>query len=336
MVLKAVDMGINYFDTAPDYGRSEDTIGRAMRRLQRDKVIIASKFCDPFSYPSHLDASASKKDYIRTVEGSLKRLKTDYLDLCFVHAMGEMSANFKEEKDRLLSPDMLEAAQQLKKEGKIRFLAVSSHGPDNMERLMFEAVNSGHYDVIMPAFNFMKFPKVPEVIKAAKAKGMGVIAMKTLAGARDLPLETGGADFAHAAFKWVLKHAEVDGLVVTMKTDSMMSHYVKASGQAYTQADQQALEAYAAAHGQTYCRTGCNECGPSCPQGVPIAKVLRHQMYFADYGDEKKALKEYGALPTNAAACADCAQPGCAGACPYGLDIPGLLQEAHEDLSLEA
>ena len=54
MVLRAIDSGINYFDTAPDYGQSEKTIGEAMAKIKRDKVIITSKLCTPQPYPGHL------------------------------------------------------------------------------------------------------------------------------------------------------------------------------------------------------------------------------------------------------------------------------------------
>ena len=77
---------------------------------------------------------------------------------------------FKTEKQRLLADEMLSAVTTLKQSGKIRFLATSSHGPHNVEKLMIAAAESGHFDVIMPAFNFMKFPKIPEVIKIAKKK----------------------------------------------------------------------------------------------------------------------------------------------------------------------
>ena len=68
MVLRAVDSGINYFDTAPDYGQSEKTIGEAMPKIRRDKVIITSKFCTPQPYPGHLPLGSKKKDYIASVE----------------------------------------------------------------------------------------------------------------------------------------------------------------------------------------------------------------------------------------------------------------------------
>jgi len=333
MVLRAIDRGINYFDTAPDYGSAEEYIGGAMNRIKRDKVIIASKFCTPFAYPSHLPPESSKKDYIESVEGSLSRMKTDYLDFCFVHAIGEQSKDKEREMKRLLDEDMLSAFQTLKQAGKVRFLAVSSHGPDNMEDLLLAAVQSGHFDMIMTSFNFMKFPRLQDVLKEAKQKGVGVIAMKTLAGAKDVNFDSKGQEFAPAALKWVLNHPEVNGLIITIKSVSDLDLYLKASGEKFTASDQRALDRYAQCYGREYCRTGCNECEIGCPLGVEIAKSLRFQMYFKDYGMEKKAMESYARLAKNAAACLDCDEEFCAGACPYGLPLRVLLRETHETLT---
>ena len=123
MILRAVDRGINYFDTAPDYGRSEEYIGQALQRLkQRDKIYIASKFCDDVPYEagvSHLQPGSSKNDYKKAVAHSLERLKTDYLDVVFVHAIGERK-DYAGERARLFDENMLQAADELKQEGKIR------------------------------------------------------------------------------------------------------------------------------------------------------------------------------------------------------------------------
>src|SRR5271169_5767852 len=280
MMLRAVDSGINYFDTAPDYGMSEKTIGEAMGKIQRDKIIITSKLCNPNPYPGHLPLGTKKKDYIAAAEGSLSRMKTDYLDFIFVHAIGEMSKDLESEKKRLLDNEMLEAVAALKQAGKVRFLGTSSHGPGNMEELLMTAVTSGHFDVVMPSFNFMKFPKLPEVMKEAYKRKVGVIAMKTLAGAKDMNMNAKGEEISHAAFKWVLKHPEVSGLIVTMKTASDMELYLKASGAKFTAADQDVLDRYARLYGSEYCRTGCGECEKSCAQGVEIASVMRYRMYF--------------------------------------------------------
>ncbi|HXX80401.1 MAG TPA: aldo/keto reductase, partial [Thermodesulfovibrionales bacterium] len=259
MVLRAVDSGINYFDTAPDYGQSEKTIGEAMSRIQRRNVIIASKFCKPAPH-GHLPLGSKKKDYIAAVEGSLSRMQTDYLDFCLVHAIGDMSKDLEAEKKRLLDDEMLDAATDLKKAGKIRFLGTSSHGPNNMEALLMTAVKSGHFDMIQPSFNFMKFPKLPEVMEEAHKQGIGVIAMKTLAGAKDMKIEGAENEFPHAAFKWVLNHPEVSGLVVTMKTVGDLEFYLKASGQEFTSSDRRTLDRYARLYGSEYCRTGCGQC----------------------------------------------------------------------------
>jgi predicted aldo/keto reductase-like oxidoreductase len=336
LVLRAINRGINYFDTAPDYGHSEEYIGEALGRYKkRDKVYIASKFCDPVRFQagvSHLQASKGKADYKAAVEGSLKRLQTDYLDVAFVHSMGELD-DYERERARLLDEDMLAAAAELKQDGKIRYLAVSSHGPYNMEKLMMEAVQSGHFDLVMMAFNFMKFPQVPEVLKEAKQRGVGVVAMKTLAGAKDMDLDPKGAVFEHAAFKWVLAHPEVAGLVVTMKRIRDIDFYLQASGQELTAADRRTLGRYAALYDNDYCRTGCSDCESSCPVAVPIASILRYQMYFEQYQEEKKAMRSYAALTRDASVCLDCAAESCLGACPNGLPVPLKLRAAHGALS---
>ncbi|MBF0282938.1 MAG: aldo/keto reductase [Magnetococcales bacterium] len=341
MILRAVDRGINYFDTAPDYGQSEKLIGEALSRHKgRDKMYLASKFCRAVPYQdgiSHLYPGATKAEYIASVEESLKRMNTDYLDVVFVHALGE-KPEYEAQKQRLTDPEMLAAVADLKKAGKVRALAVSSHGAHNMETLALDAVQTGHYDILMLAFNFLTFPKVPEVLKAAHAKGVGIIAMKTLAGAKDSGVKPEGATpFPHAAFKWVLQHPEVSGLVVTIKTTDELDLYLQASGQAFAAADQRALDHYAALFGSDYCRTGCGTCQSACPAGVEIGAILRHHMYFADYGDEKRAMQEYAGLERNAAVCETCADnDACNAACPYGLTVGEKLRAAHRTLSWDA
>jgi predicted aldo/keto reductase-like oxidoreductase len=359
-VLRAVDRGINYIDTSPDYGQAETYIGEAMKKIRRDKIILASKFCRTRDRGGHLRYGSTKQDYIQAVEESLSRLNTDYLDFCFVHSMGSVSPDLEEEKKRLLDEEMLSAAADLKKAGKIRFLGVSSHGPNNMEELLTIAVRSGHFDVIMPTFNFMQFSDIPDVLKEvrqhildrqrrkrswvqkmdflkeANNKGIGVIAMKTLAGERDFSFSSKGVPFQPAAFKWVLSHPEISGLVVTFKTISQFDLYLTASGERFTAADGKTLKQYAARYSESYCRTGCNECEPACPAGVEIAKTFRYDMYFRDYGMEKTAMESYAALRKKAENCGTCEDESCAGACPCGLSLKSLLHEAHETLSFKA
>jgi predicted aldo/keto reductase-like oxidoreductase len=117
-----------------------------------------------------------------------------------------------------------------------------------------------------------------------------------------------------------------------MKRVSDLELFLPASGQAFTTLDQQALDRYAALYGSDYCRTGCSHCEPACPFGVPVASILRFEMYFSAYGDQKRAMHEYAGLERRADLCRDCAAEPCSAACPHGLPVAAKLQAAHRDL----
>ena len=90
---------------------------------------------------------------------------------------------------------------------------------------------------------------------------------------------------------------------------------------------------YAKQFDQEYCRTGCNECESSCPEGVAIATTLRYQMYFNDYGMEKIPMESYAKLSAKADICSSCVTENCNTACPNGLTVSTKLREAHQDLT---
>ncbi len=338
LVLKAFDSGINYFDTANDYtdGESERTIGRALRG-KRDKVFLASKVS--------AGSGDRKESIMRELEGSLRRLQTDRVDLYFNHAVNDVA--------RLKAPEWYAFAEEAKKQGKIRFIGLSGHGGRLSECLDY-AIDSGRFDVILAAYNFgrepafyQRFlrsfdvvaiqPDLPRIIRKAKSTGMGFIAMKTLMGARlnDMrPYETNGSTFSQAAFRWVLSNPDVDGLIVSMTSAELIDEYLGASGsRSAAEADAPLLERYLRMNGSSHCRQGCAACESACPFGVPIADVLRTRMYAKDYGDTRLARSEYAKLGAGATACLGCAHHACAGACPHGVRTEALLGPTHVLLS---
>ncbi len=322
IVKLAIERGVNYIDTAPDYSGSgsERIIGRALEGL-RDQIFLTTKFCTPLG---HLPADAAVSDYKLTLEESLTRLQTDHVDLIHVHACDEI--------DRLMSENMHEAFDRLKQEGKVRFLGFSSHTP-NLVQVANAAIDSGRFDVMMPAYHHGIWPKLNDVIRRARTEqDMGVVAMKTLKGARHRGLEdfVGYADsYAQAALKWVHANPDVSCAVISMFKLQHVDEYLYASGQQMTERDLAILEEYDRQIQGTYCSPHCGACSDSCPEGVPIADVLRQRMYFEDYGTEKIAMSLYGALETNGAACRDCAAP-CLGSCPLGISIQERVVGAHE------
>jgi aryl-alcohol dehydrogenase-like predicted oxidoreductase len=337
-VRHAFDRGINYFDTADSYrgGESETTIGRALRG-KRDRVHIASK-----TYASPTDGRDS---LMRSLEQSLRRLGTDYVDVYFNHAVNDV--------ERLQNPEWREFTARARQQGKIRFVGMSGHA-GRLIACLDHALDTDAVDVILVAHNFgqdpafyqqftrsfdfiARQPDLPRVLQKAKAKGVGVIAMKVLMGARlnDMrPFERGGATFAQAALRWVLSSKNVDALIISMTGRDGIDEYLGASGwQSTASEDLPLLRRYARMHGASQCRHGCQDCLSACPYGVPIGEVLRTRMYAVDYGDARLARDEYARLAGGAAPCLSCAARPCQGACSHGLPIERLLAPTHRLLT---
>ena len=204
----AVERGVTYIDTAPDYvdAGSELAIGAALRG-QRDKVFLATKFCRT---NGHLPGGSSVQAYMDAVDASLTRLQTDHVDLAHVHACDDV--------ERLLDPNLHEAFDRLKEQGKVRFLGVSTHTP-NLIEVANTAIDSDRFDVLMLAYHHGAWPQLNAVIDRAASKDIGVVAMKTLKGACHHKLLESRAEadsFTQAAFKWVLSNPSVSCLVISM------------------------------------------------------------------------------------------------------------------------
>jgi predicted aldo/keto reductase-like oxidoreductase len=112
-----------------------------------------------------------------------------------------------------------------------------------------------------------------------------------------------------------------------------LDEYLYASGKRLAEEDLATLEKYDRLIAGTHCFPHCGACLDRCPEGLPIDDVLRHRMYFEDYGWEKEGLLRYAALERKAEACVGCSAP-CASACPHGIPIQERMIEAHRLLSL--
>ena len=333
LVRHAAARGITYFDTAESYrgGRAEEAIGEALRS-ERDRYVVASKH--------KAWGGETRRQMMSALEGSLRRLRTDYLDIYFNHAVNDVR--------RLQNPEWSEFTDRAIRDGKIRFRGMSGHGGSLVECVNY-VIDHDLADVILVAWNFaqdLSFyeklraqlhfvalqPELGEAIERASSKGVGVIAMKTLMGARinDMrPYESGGATFAQAAFRWVLSNPHVDGLVVSMTSTADIDEYVTASGSGQVgAAEMHLLARYAAMQGSRYCRHACNACEVSCPAGVEIPEVLRTRMYDVDYRDPALARADYAALGAGARACLACDGTPCLNACPSGIPIAVFARDA--------
>jgi uncharacterized protein len=323
---RAIERGITYFDTAPDYSGngSERALGKALQG-HRERMFLATKFC---TADGHLPPGSRVEDYVGVVEASLKRLRTDYVDLVHIHSCDSL--------ERLLDPNAHEAFDRLRQQGKARFLGVSTHTP-NLEAVASAAIDSGRFDVMMLAYHHGAWPRLGEIIHRAAQKDVGVVAMKTLKGAKHRGLDASREErdtYAQAAFKWVLSNPDVGCLVVSFFEHQHVNEYLAASGERPTSADLALLERYDERIAGTHCRPHCGECLDSCPEELPINDVLRYRMYAEDYGWADEGRRLYRQLPKQADVCLACPAP-CAGVCPDRIAIRGRMLGTHRLLAAE-
>jgi aryl-alcohol dehydrogenase-like predicted oxidoreductase len=199
------ERGVTYVDTAPDYADagSEKLLGEAMRG-HRDKMFVATKFCRP---TGHLPSETPVPEIIAEVEKSLQRLQTDHVDLIHIHSCDRV--------ERLMAPNIHEAFDRLKEQGKARFLGVSTHTP-NLEEVANTAIDSGRFDVMMLAYHFGMWPTFGHILEKAKQHDVAVVAMKTLKGAKHTNLSEfrreAGA-YSQSAFRCAVESERVVSVI---------------------------------------------------------------------------------------------------------------------------
>lgn len=305
VIRAGIDMGINYLDTARRYlgGRSEEIVSRAVEGM-RDKVYISTK--------SH---GQTAEEVATDAETSLRSLRTDYIDVLYLHNLIDTK--------RALDPEIRSTLLKLKKQGKVRFVGVSTH--TNQAEVVNGVIDDPDkfFDVVLVGYNFKTDPSVKQAIARAHGAGIGVVAMKTQAGGY-ATTEMGRVSPHQAALKWVLQDPNVSAAIPGMKTLAHLEELVSVMGMKLTRADERVLTRYGEAIGPYYCRL-CGECEKTCPRGVEISTVNRALMYAEGYGEHALGQATFREA-SFAFRCADCR--GCVARCAKGLDIAEKMRHA--------
>jgi predicted aldo/keto reductase-like oxidoreductase len=166
IVREAIGCGVNYFDVAPTYGdgEAEEKLGNALAGY-RDKVFLACK-------TTMRDREGARKE----LETSLSRLRTDHFDLYQLHAL-----TTKEDVEKALGVGgAIETFLRAREEGKVRFLGFSAHSVE----AALTAIARFDFDTVLFPFNWVCFYRGnfgPQVVRAARAKKMGLLALKAMA-----------------------------------------------------------------------------------------------------------------------------------------------------------
>src|SRR5487761_911589 len=164
IVAEAVDRGVNYFDIAPSYGNAQERLGPALAPYRKN-CFLACK-----------TEGRMKDDSRKQLEESLRLLKTDHVDLYQFHALTKMT-----DLDKVLGPGgAMETMETAKKEGKIRYIGFSVHSAETA----LAAMDRYNFDTVLFPVNFVLFSQAnfgPQILKRAQEKGMGILALKSMA-----------------------------------------------------------------------------------------------------------------------------------------------------------
>ena len=178
---RAVEKGINYIDTAPDYGHSEEIFGEVMQ-TSRDQVFLATKWA--------VMGDWTVAQCLDSLHRSLKRLKTDHIDLLQLHSVDTGPGLVGTPRDgyaRMSNSNLHQAMEKARDAGKVRYFGVSSHDPRRKE-LLLHAIDTGLFDAILVAFNSFDYERsgMPHLLAYAHQNDIGVIGMEESAGKKTM------------------------------------------------------------------------------------------------------------------------------------------------------
>ena len=297
ILLRAIEGGITFFDTARGYSDSEEKIGQAFKDLDRSRWIVATK-----------TPAKTGEGLVRDLETSLAKLQIDYIDLYQFH-----------NPDFLPMPGaadgLYDAALEAKRQGKIRHIGITQH--DALRAV--EAAKSGLYDTMQFPLSYLSDERDLAVVNACRENNIGFIAMKGMSGGL-LSNSAAAHAFMHeldivVPIWGIEKMEELEEFLSYEKQGVVMNDALRAD----IARDREELTG-------SFCR-GCGYCQP-CPVGIPIS-VASRLSYLMKRAITKNFLTEE--WQENMRKIDDCTECGlCESRCPYSLKPYELLKVQRE------
>ena len=296
----AYEKGIKFFDTANGYqnGNNETMLGDLLKNYPRNSFYLATKV-----KPAGVGKEGKPSDqttadeFLDKFNTSLSRLKMDYVDILYVHDIRHT--------DMLEYQPIIKAVRKLKKDGRIKFIGFSTHA--NEANVIAAAAEIKTWDVILTSYNF-KHANINELqtsIRKAVKSGIGIVAMKTLAGGGFLDKEKTKKINASAAIKWALSNPDISTTIPGMtEFDQLDTNLKLLTDLTLTDSEKQDIMIAQAETG-LYC-TGCSKCLEVCPKNLPVPDLMRAYMYAYGYSSPKMAYDLLGDLGIGNNPCGDC------------------------------
>ncbi|GHT51908.1 aldo/keto reductase [Bacteroidia bacterium] len=308
VVRAALNAGITHFDTAHGYqnGKSEEMLGEFFKKIDRSTFTIATKG------KANLKSDNFEAEYEELLNTSLRRLKMDYVDIFYAHALGH--ANYDEVSD----PRLLAMLKKFKAEGKIRHIAFSTHA--NKPEQIDAAIKTGVYEVILLSYNFKLdiLPELDAAIQRGVDAGIGFVAMKTMVGGVEDAAGGKKVDGA-ACLRWVWQNPNITTAIPGFTSFDLLDNCLLA---AHSPELQQADKQYLASiqnNDLLYCQN-CEKCVKDCSKHLAaIPTIMRAYMYNFGYKNPSLSKETLMELAVTGDECSGCTK--CTVKCPSGFNV---------------
>ncbi len=335
LLRRAVDLGVNYLDTAPTYhdGTSESFVGKALLGGYREKVAIATKMSRK--------CVSSREECRALIQDQLRRLQTEHIDLYLLHNVTKDSWRFFDEVGAL---DLIERARE---RGELGMVGFSSHEEAEFFK---DLVDAHDWDFCQIQFNYAdRYIQAGESgLEYARSKGLEVVVMEPLKGGMlardDLPymqtFKDSGRDWSPAewSLRWIWNRPEISVVLSGMNTLGQLEENCRVameSGPGMMGAEDlmvidQAKEALDEA--VSVACSGCAYCLP-CPEGVNIPRMFTLYNNHVLGGGHTWGRNMYNfstAAGERAGNCISCGE--CEERCPQDLKVSELMPRIHEEL----
>jgi predicted aldo/keto reductase-like oxidoreductase len=319
LVRTALDEGIIYVHTSSGYsgGNHERLLGRVFQGMPRDSFVVATNPDLPYrmergrSRSMDVGTGVDPKLVSESIDGSLERLGLDYVDIYYLASVGRREVT--------LHQPYIDAFDKLKREGKTRFVGVTTHA--NEPEVIRGATESGFWDVVLTAYNFRQTHRdeVRAAIGQAAEAGLGIVAMKTQAGVYWDRARTQKINMK-AALKWVLQDENVHTTIPAFSNFQEMEDDLSVMGDLKLTLEEKRELARGDEMGFSglYCQQ-CGRCLPQCPANMDIPTLMRGYMYAFGYQKPKKARETLRAWTPGEVMCRNCAT--CDVTCSLGFDV---------------
>lgn len=313
-IRSAYEAGVKMFFSATYYGEgnNEKIVGEGLKGLSRDSFIVGTAVP-----PDGMDTRTGKFNgtfdadgYVKKAEGSLMRFGLDYVDFFLFPYAGK--------KETVQDLGVLKALEQLKKQGKTRFVGIASHS--DTEEALKAAAEAGIYDVAMISYNYRikNIDSLNATIAGAVKAGMGIVAMKSTAGVyRD---KSGPQLNSDAVLKWALQNENIASIVSGMTSleqlqkNLSMIRNLKMSEQELKDLNLAAIDSETG----LYCQQ-CKQCIPQCRHNLDIPTIMRSYMYAYGYKNSVQAYHNLATAGISDNPCETC--QACSVKCPSRFDI---------------